>query len=130
MFGFDFQENFNLPYISTSVKEFWRRWHISLSSWFRDYLYIPLGGNRKGTMKTYRNLLIVFFLTGMWHGAGWTFIIWGLFHGLFQILERLLLGKALAKTKPIVGGIYTFLVVYFGWIFFWAETFGQARFLY
>ena len=126
MFGFDFQENFNLPYISTSVKEFWRRWHISLSSWFRDYLYIPLGGNRKGTMKTYRNLLIVFFLTGMWHGAGWTFIIWGLFHGLFQILERLLLGKALAKTKPIVGGIYTFLVVYFGWIFFRAETFGQA----
>ncbi len=103
MFGFDFQENFNLPYISTSVKEFWRRWHISLSSWFRDYLYIPLGGNRKGTMKTYRNLLIVFFLTGMWHGAGWTFIIWGLFHGLFQILERLFLGKALAKTKPIVG---------------------------
>ena len=126
MFGFDFQENFNLPYISTSVKEFWRRWHISLSSWFRDYLYIPLGGNRKGTMKTYRNLLIVFFLTGMWHGAGWTFIIWGLFHGLFQILERLFLGKALAKTKPIVGGIYTFLVVYFGWIFFRAETFGQA----
>lgn len=126
MFGFDFQENFNLPYISTSVKEFWRRWHISLSSWFRDYLYIPLGGNRKGTMRTYRNLLIVFFLTGMWHGAGWTFIIWGLFHGLFQILERLFLGKALAKTKPIVGGIYTFLVVYFGWIFFRAETFGQA----
>lgn len=126
MFGFDFQENFNLPYISTSIKEFWRRWHISLSSWFRDYLYIPLGGNRKGTAKTYRNLLTVFFLTGLWHGAGWTFIIWGLYHGLFQILERLFLGKALAKVKPFIGGIYAFTVVYFGWIFFRAETLTQA----
>ena len=102
MFGFEFQENFNYPYTSHSVQEFWRRWHISLSSWFRDYVYIPLGGNRKGVICTYRNLLIVFFLTGMWHGAGPAFILWGLYHGLFLILERVWLGKRLKKLPGII----------------------------
>src|SRR2546421_12396203 len=87
MFGFTFGENFNFPYVSRSIKEFWRRWHISLSSWFRDYLYRPLGGNRRGPARTYLNLLIVFFLCGLWHGASWCFVVWGLFHGLFLVLE-------------------------------------------
>ena len=89
MFGFDFPENFNYPYISHSVREFWRRWHISLSTWFREYVYIPLGGNRKGNRRTYVNLLIVFFLTGLWHGAGWNYILWGLYHGFFLVMERI-----------------------------------------
>ncbi|WP_235856346.1 MBOAT family O-acyltransferase [Flagellimonas oceanensis] len=122
MFGFDFLENFNLPYISRSIKEFWRRWHISLSSWFRDYLYIPLGGNRKGLARTYINLLIVFFITGLWHGASWSFIVWGLYHGFFLILERLGLEKLLTKTPRLFRHAYTMLVVLFGWVFFRAET--------
>lgn len=89
MFGFEFKENFNYPYRSHSIREFWRRWHISLSSWFRDYVYIPLGGNRKGQVRTYINLFIVFFLTGIWHGASWTFVFWGIYHGIFCIIERL-----------------------------------------
>ena len=124
MFGFQFQENFDYPYVSGSVKEFWRRWHISLSSWFRDYVYIPLGGNRKGALCTYRNLLIVFFLTGMWHGAGTGFILWGLYHGLFLILERVWLGKKLEKLPGFVGWGYTMIVVFLGWILFRAEDFG------
>ena len=126
MFGFDFLENFNLPYRALSVRDFWRRWHISLSSWFRDYLYIPLGGSRKGTAKTYRNLLIVFFMTGLWHGAGWSFILWGLYHGFFLVLERAFLGKALERTKPAVGWLYTLAVVFFGWILFRAESLETA----
>lgn len=126
MFGFDFLENFNLPYRSLSVKEFWRRWHISLSSWFRDYLYIPLGGSRCGTAKTYRNLLIVFFMTGLWHGAGWSFILWGLYHGFFLVLERAFLGKILVRLKPAVGWVYTLIVVFFGWILFRAESIETA----
>ena len=121
MFGFRFQENFNYPYVSCSVKEFWRRWHISLSSWFRDYVYIPLGGSRKGNFCTYRNLLIIFFLTGMWHGAGTGFILWGLYHGLFLILERVWLGKKLEKLPGAVGWTYTMMVVFLGWILFRAE---------
>lgn len=121
MFGFEFQENFNYPYMSHSVQEFWRRWHISLSSWFRDYVYIPLGGNRKGAACTYRNLLIVFFLTGMWHGAGMAFILWGLYHGLFLVLERVWLGKKLEKLPGAVGWMYGTTVVFFGWILFRAE---------
>ncbi|WP_373216497.1 MBOAT family protein [Ruminococcus sp. 5_1_39BFAA] len=121
MFGFDFQENFNYPYTAVSVKDFWRRWHISLSSWFRDYLYIPLGGNRKGRAKTYRNLLTVFFLTGMWHGAGWSFVLWGLYHGAFLILERAFLGKRLERMPAFIGRIYSFIVVFWGWILFRAE---------
>jgi len=126
MFGFDFLENFNLPYISRSIKEFWRRWHISLSTWFRDYLYIPLGGNRKGVFRTYANLIIVFFITGMWHGASWNFIIWGLFHGFFLVLERLGLDKFLERLPRIIGYFYTWTVVLAGWVFFRAETLHEA----
>lgn len=126
MFGFDFLENFNYPYISKSIKEFWRRWHISLSSWFRDYLYIPLGGSRNGTFKTYINLLIVFFLTGLWHGASFNFIAWGLFHGCFLILERIGFHKVLEKLPAIVQHIYTVFVVMIGWVFFRADSLGAA----
>ena len=126
MFGFDFLENFNYPYISKSIKEFWRRWHISLSTWFRDYLYIPLGGSRVGKFKTYRNLVIVFFATGLWHGASWNFIIWGLFHGMFLILERGKFGELLKKVPTILQRIYTMLVVLVGWVFFRANNFKLA----
>ena len=117
MFGFEFKENFNYPYISHSIREFWRRWHISLSTWFKEYVYIPLGGNRRGTGRTYMNLLIVFFLTGLWHGAGYNFIFWGLYHGAFIVLERAFYGKWLDRYK-VLGWIYTFVVVNVGWIFF------------
>ena len=124
MFGFHFLENFDLPYISGSVREFWRRWHISLSSWFRDYLYIPLGGNRKGTARTCVNLLIVFFLTGLWHGASWTFVLWGLWHGLWSVLERITPLKKLSGT--VWGHIGALLVVVLGFVLFRAESFPQA----
>ena len=117
MFGFDIPENFNYPYISCSIQEFWRRWHISLSSWFKEYLYIPLGGNRKGKIRTYVNLFIVFFLTGLWHGASYSFIVWGLYHGFFSILERLGLKKVLDKNR-YVSWAYCFFVVNFGWVIF------------
>ncbi len=126
MFGFEFLENFNYPYISKSIREFWRRWHISLSSWFRDYVYIPLGGNRKGEVRTYINNIIVFFLTGLWHGASWNFVGWGLswnfvgwglYHGFFIIIERLGFGKILKKSK-VLATIYTALVFIIGWVFF------------
>ena len=120
MFGFSFSENFNYPYLSRSIREFWRRWHISLSAWFKEYVYIPLGGSRKGAGRTYLNLLVVFLLTGIWHGAGVTFILWGLYHGLFSVLERLGLGRALQKLG-IVGWLYAFLVVVFGWVLFRVE---------
>ncbi|MCM1495717.1 MAG: MBOAT family protein [Bacteroides sp.] len=126
IFGFHFLENFQYPYSSTSVKEFWRRWHISLSSWFRDYIYIPLGGSRSGTARTYRNLFLIFLLTGLWHGASFNFIIWGLWHGFFLVLERWKLGKALEKIPPVFLHIYTWLVVMIGWVFFRAETLPDA----
>lgn len=126
MFGYDFLENFNLPYISKSIQEFWRRWHISLSSWFRDYLYIPLGGNRKGVLRTYINLALVFFVTGLWHGASWNFIVWGLYHGFFLIMERLFLGKILYNAPKVISHLYTLLVVMFGWVLFRAETLKEA----
>ena len=121
MFGFEFLENFNYPYVSASIKEFWRRWHISLSSWFRDYLYIPLGGNRKGIHRTYLNLIIVFAVTGLWHGASWTFVIWGLYHGFFLIVERMGFGKILSRSR-ILGTIYSLIVVVIGWVFFRADS--------
>ncbi len=126
MFGFRFLENFNYPYISRSIREFWRRWHISLSNWFRDYLYIPLGGNRKGSARTGINLLIVFLLCGFWHGASWNFILWGLCHGLFLVLERGRLGYFLAKLHPSLQHIYVLLVVLNAWVFFRAETLTYA----
>lgn len=120
MLGFNFLENFNLPYSSKTIQEFWRRWHISLSSWFRDYVYIPLGGNRKGIVRTYINLIIVFFVTGFWHGASWGFIVWGLYHGFFLILERIGL-KSIIQKVGILGYLYTFIVVLVGWVFFRVE---------
>ena len=125
MFGFDIPENFNYPYLSLSITEFWRRWHISLGSWFREYLYIPLGGNRKGKVRTYVNLVIVFFLTGMWHGASFSFIFWGLYHGLFSIIERFGLKKFCEKFKAF-GIAYCFLIVNFGWVFFRVPGIMQA----
>ena len=122
IFGFDFPENFNYPYSSESIKEFWRRWHISLSTWFRDFLYIPLGGNRGSELATIRNLLIVFFCTGFWHGASWTFIVWGMYHGTFLFLERIGFEKLLLKTGKPIRMIYTFFVVIIGWVFFRADT--------
>lgn len=124
MFGFDFLENFNYPYTSLSVKEFWRRWHISLSTWFREYVYIPLGGSRRGIWRTYFNLGIVFLLTGIWHGASYNFLFWGIYHGIFLILERTRFGKILEKHK-IFAGIYTSFVVVFGWILFRIESMKQ-----
>ena len=125
MFGFQINENFNYPYIASSIKDFWRRWHISLSSWFKEYLYIPLGGNREGTLKTYRNLMIVFFMTGLWHGASWNFVVWGLWHGLFIVLERMLPIEKFLRWR-LVQSAYTMLVVICGWVFFRAETLSGA----
>ena len=118
MFGFRFPENFNYPYISRSMQEFWRRWHISLSAWLRDYLYIPLGGNRKGMPRTLVNLFVVFLLCGLWHGASWTFIIWGMWHGMFLVVERLFPHREKTAVNQIFGWIYTTLVVLAGWVVF------------
>lgn len=126
MFGFRFPENFNYPYISTSLREFWRRWHISLSTWFRDYLYIPLGGNRKGPVRTYLNLVTVFFLVGLWHGASWNFVFWGLYHGLFLVLERTGADRRIASLWRPLRHLYALAVVEIGWVFFRAETFSAA----
>lgn len=118
MFGFQFPQNFNYPYISRSISEFWRRWHMTLGGWFREYVYIPLGGNRKGKMRTYMNLLIVWMLTGLWHGASWNFILWGLYFGFFIILEKLFLQKALLKLHPIFQHLYFIFFILIGWVFF------------
>jgi alginate O-acetyltransferase complex protein AlgI len=126
MFGFEFLENFNYPYIAKSVKDFWRRWHISLSTFFRDYVYIPLGGNRATVARTYVNLLLVFFLTGFWHGASWSFVVWGLLHGFFMVIERLGFEKVLAKTWSPVANLYTILVVMFAWVLFRADSLEYA----
>lgn len=125
MFGFDFLENFNYPYLSGSIHEFWQRWHISLGTWFREYVYFPLGGNKKGKFRTYVNLTIVFLLTGAWHGASWNFVFWGAYHGFFQIIERLGLERVLKKTK-ILKHLYAFLVVVVGWVFFRVENLTMA----
>ena len=118
MFGFHFLENFNYPYIARSVTDFWRRWHISLSTWFRDYVYIPLGGNRRGLPRQILNLLIVWALTGLWHGASWNFVLWGIYYFLLLVLEKLLLGKLLKKLPAFVGQVYTLLAVILGWVLF------------
>ncbi|MBR8828395.1 MAG: MBOAT family protein [Gomphosphaeria aponina SAG 52.96 = DSM 107014] len=122
MFGFHFLENFRYPYISRSVTEFWRRWHISLSTWFRDYLYIPLGGNRISQKRTYFNLVIVFFLCGLWHGANWGFIFWGIYHGAFIVVERTRWSKMIEKTIPLIQHLYALIVVMIGWVFFRVAT--------
>ena len=118
MFGFDFLENFNYPYIAKSITDFWRRWHISLSTWFRDYIYIPLGGNREGKLKWIRNIAIVWLLTGLWHGADWNFIIWGVYFGILLILEKIFLGKYLEKFPQILSRIYVLIIVMISFIIF------------
>ena len=126
MLGFDFMVNFNYPYISRSITEFWRRWHISLSSWFRDYVYIPLGGSRCSKAKLARNLMIVWMLTGIWHGAGWTFLLWGLYYGLLLLLEKLLLRPVLQKLPAPIQWLYTMVLVLIGWVFFASADFAAA----
>ncbi len=126
MFGFEFVQNFNFPYKATSIKDFWSRWHISLSSWFRDYIYIPLGGNRKGTKRTIINIFIVWSLTGLWHGAAWNFIAWGMFYGILLIGEKYLLQGFLEKLPKAVKYVGTMIVVMIGWVLFSSETMSQA----
>lgn len=127
--GFNFPENFNYPYIAASITDFWRRWHISLSSWFREYVYIPLGGNRKGVSRQLINILIVWMLTGIWHGAGWNFLLWGLWFALWLILEKLVLGKILKALPLVAGRLYTWMIVLVGWVFFAIES-GRGAFNY
>ena len=126
MFGFEFNMNFNYPYVSKSITEFWRRWHISLSSWFRDYVYIPLGGNRVSKIKHIRNLLIVWFLTGLWHGAAWNFVVWGLYYGVILIIEKYFLSPVLDRLPDVVRHIYSIVLVVIGWVLFFSSSFGQA----
>lgn len=118
MLGFEFVQNFRHPYMATSATEFWRRWHISLGTWFREYVYIPLGGNRGGTAKYIRNILVVWFLTGLWHGADWTFVIWGLYFGVILLLEKLVLGKVMDRWPAVFGHIYALIIINLSWVIF------------
>ncbi len=126
MFGFDFMQNFDYPYVSTSITEFWRRWHISLGSWFREYVYIPLGGNRVSTPKVVRNIFVVWFLTGFWHGAAWNFIFWGLYYGILLFLEKYVLKQVLERVPNAVKHIYTMIFVMIGWVLFFSPGMGSA----
>jgi alginate O-acetyltransferase complex protein AlgI len=127
MFGFSFKENFNRPYTATSVTDFWKRWHISLTSWFREYVYIPLGGNRKGALRTYLNVAIIFVLSGIWHGANYTFIFWGAFYAGFMVVERAFLGKRLSKNRQtFFNWVYAMFVVLIAWVFFRSDSMGYA----
>lgn len=125
-FGFDFAPNFEHPYTAISVQDFWRKWHISLSRWFRDYLYIPLGGNRVDQNTYIRNIFIVWFSTGLWHGANWTFIVWGIYYGGFLLLEKFFLKEKLEKLPTFISHIYTLFVVLIGWVFFMSPSLGSA----
>src|SRR4029078_11548331 len=118
MFGFRFPENFRWPYVADPVYVFWRSWHISPSSWFRDYVCVPLGGNRVSPVRTYVNLVTVFFLCGLWHGASWNFVAWGMFHGVLLVLERTKFGRALAASPAVARHAYTLLMVLIGWVLF------------
>jgi len=126
MFGFHFPENFNYPYISKSVTEFWRRWHMTLGGWFREYVYIPLGGNRVSVGRWVFNLFVVWFLTGLWHGAAWTFVIWGLYHGTLLLLEKFALGKILAKVPAAAAHVYVLLLVVISMVIFNASNMPEA----
>ena len=126
MLGFRFPENFNFPYISQSITEFWRRWHITLSSWIKDYLYIPMGGNRVPVPRMYFNLCFAFFISGFWHGAAWTFIVWGLYHGFFLVLDKMGMLKVLAKIGKLPSVVLTFFVAMIGWVIFRADNMGYA----
>ncbi len=121
MFGFHFLENFNYPYISRSITEFWRRWHISLSSWFKEYVYIPLGGNRRGVLLQARNILVVWMLTGIWHGASWNYVLWGVYYGILLMLEKFLLKPVLKHLPGVLQNVYTMVLVIFGWVLFKCE---------
>ncbi len=127
LFGFKFPENFNYPYASRSIKEFWRRWHMSLSAWFRDYVYIPLGGNKVGLRRQYFNLVLVFFLCGLWHGASWNYVVWGLFHGFFLVFERVRIGKIFLEKLPnFLQHFYAIFIVIIGWVFFRSQDLSYA----
>jgi len=126
IFGMDFDENFNYPYISKSITEFWRRWHITLGAWFRDYIYIPLGGNRKGFAKQIRNILVVWFLTGMWHGASWNFNLWGVYFGIILILEKLIILKILEQLPKFIRHLYAIFLILIGWVLFAFEDLGNV----
>lgn len=126
MLGFEFLENFNYPYISKSITEFWRRWHMSLGTWFRDYVYIPLGGNRCGLKRQFFNILVVWALTGIWHGANWTFLLWGLYYALFLMVEKAFLLKKLKTAPGIVTHVYTIVIVMVGWVIFQLDTIGHC----
>jgi alginate O-acetyltransferase complex protein AlgI len=125
MLGFRILENFNYPYIARSIREFWRRWHISLSNWFRDYLYVPLGGNRRGRVREYANLVVVFLLCGLWHGASWPFVLWGAWHGTFLVIERAGFGRVLARAGWLAH-VYALLAVMLGWVLFRCDTLAHA----
>ena len=127
MLGFHFNENFNYPLSSISVTDFWRRWHISLSTWFRDYVYIPLGGNRKGVLKQLRNMAVVWFLTGLWHGAAWNFVLWGIYYGILLAFEKFIWGKGLAKLPKLVQHLYALLIVVFGFVIFTFDDMAALR---
>lgn len=126
MLGFDFPQNFNYPYMSVSITDFWRRWHITLGSWFREYVYIPLGGNRKGNFRTIFNLAVTWMLTGFWHGASWNFVLWGAYFGVLIILEKFVYGRFLEKLPKVVTMLYTFVLVLFGWVLFETNTLSDA----
>lgn len=127
IFGFNFLENFNYPYISKSVTEFWRRWHISLGTWFRDYVYIPIGGNRVGKLNWLRNVVVVWFLTGLWHGASWNFVMWGLYYGLILVIEKFALINWLNRLPKLLQKLYTYLVVLYGWVLFRIESVTEIK---
>jgi alginate O-acetyltransferase complex protein AlgI len=129
MFGFRFKENFNFPYLASSVQDFWRRWHMTLSSWFRDYLYIPLGGNRRGKVRVAINILVVFFLTGLWHGASWNFVFWGVYYGVFLVIERVIFKDSFEKIWRPLRHFYTLIVVIIGWLFFRIQSLSYAFYL-
>jgi len=129
MFGFRILENFNYPYVARSIREFWRRWHISLSNWFRDYLYVPLGGNRRGRRREYANLVIVFLLCGLWHGASWPFVLWGAWHGVFLVVERAGFGRVLARAHQLAH-VYALAVIMHGWVPFRCDTLAHATWYY
>lgn len=126
MLGFNFMKNFDYPYISESITEFWRRWHISLSTWFKEYVYIPLGGNRVSVPRHIINIMIVWFLTGLWHGASWNFVVWGLYYGIFLLIEKYLLGRFIAKMPRLLRHVYLIIVVIIGWVFFFSPDLGYA----
>ena len=130
MIGYEFPENFNFPYISQSISEFWRRWHITLGNWMKDYVYIPLGGNRVKISRIYLNLFIVFTISGLWHGAAWTFMAWGVYHGIFLIVDRLFLLKVYQKMGKIPSVFITFFLVIMGWVLFRSESISYAFHFY